>query len=231
VLLLATAMTVIMTVVFTSRTETKVTKLQQDADKSLAASEAGIEVAIPNVEINNEIAAGETSVTKTFSDLDPAHSNLGKLTGIDLEKSTVTVDVGRSSKTFVTPQIGNDEQYSVFLAPYSGGDFGASPRYNSGIELYYGDDATPCDSTPITLELTYVYGTKNNYKTERYLGGSQSSVFADNASNNVFIDASPDNGNGHFKNNNYACKVHMKGRFSPPDDAKLLLIGWSLIFK
>lgn len=145
VLLLATTLTVVMTVVFTSRTETKVTKLQQDADRSLVAAEAGIEAAIKN------LPAGSTNVSFKDNSL-----SLGGLSnsGIDLANSNVTVDNATTS-VFVSPIVQKDQQYTVFLAPYNNGVFGTS-YYQSGgtLNLYYGSETSQCDDQ--ALELTFI---------------------------------------------------------------------------
>src|SRR5438046_2001534 len=46
IMLLATAVTVVMSSAFKSTTETKITKLEEESQKSLAAAEAGIETAL-----------------------------------------------------------------------------------------------------------------------------------------------------------------------------------------
>src|SRR5437868_4230347 len=90
VLLLATVMTVVMTVIFTARTESKTTKLEQESQKSLAAAEAGIEAAMKQ---------GADTTDFKFED---HPESLGNLTGIDMSKSTVTINT-TSTTEFVSP--------------------------------------------------------------------------------------------------------------------------------
>ena len=48
VMLLATVMTIVLSVSFKSVTETQITKLEEESQKALAAAEAAIEVALKN---------------------------------------------------------------------------------------------------------------------------------------------------------------------------------------
>jgi len=46
IMLLAAAITVVMTIAFTATTETQITKLEEDSQKAMAAAEAALEAAI-----------------------------------------------------------------------------------------------------------------------------------------------------------------------------------------
>lgn len=94
VMLLATAVTVALSVSFKSTTETQVTKLQEESQKALAAAEAGIEAALKS---------GPVSIGGLSS---------------DLSAFTGTADcVEITNKTnFVSPLIKNGGQYTFYLA-------------------------------------------------------------------------------------------------------------------
>jgi uncharacterized protein (UPF0333 family) len=139
VLLLATMLTVVMTVVFTSRTETQSSKLQQEADKSLVAAEAGVEAAIKS------LGAGST---QSFSDL-----NLGSLqsSGIDVTNSKVSADNTQRDQ-FVSPVILKDQQYTLYLTNYDNGNYGGN-AFTPKLQVYYGSGIN-CNN--LALEITVV---------------------------------------------------------------------------
>lgn len=164
VLLLAAALTMVMTISFTSRTENQVSKLQQDADKSLVAAEAGIEAAI------------KSNTGGTFSSL-----NLNTLqdSGIDTTNSSVSIQNTQAGK-FVSPVVTKDDQYTLYLATYdNNGNFGNAPL--SSISVYYGDNIA-CGNLAIELTVVTFDNTKPSDPTiQRFvadtsgkiLGGSQ----------------------------------------------------------
>jgi hypothetical protein len=144
-----------MTISFTSRTENQVTKLQQDADKSLVAAEAGIEAAIKN------------QSSGSFSELS---LDALKDSGIDVDSSKVTIDAAQTRK-FVSPAINKDEQYTLYLTPYNG-SFPNTPPFNTHVAVYYGDGGSfNCGS--VALELTVVSFDSSvpnpSYTVERYV--------------------------------------------------------------
>jgi hypothetical protein len=150
ILLMATVVTVVMTVTFRSRTETKITQLQQESDKTLAAAEAGIEAAIKQQAQKDPYS---------FKDL-----NINNLTGIDYDASTVLVDTTKPS-FFVSPLIPRNQQYTFYLSDYSNGVFTGTP-FVGALTLYYGSQNNDCSS--ISLELSTIYGN-SPYAMERFI--------------------------------------------------------------
>ncbi len=161
VLLLATTLTIVMTVVFTSRTESNVTRLQQDSERSLAAAEAGIEAAIKS--------QGE-QVERTFRGL-----SLNNLQGIDLDGSKVTKD-NTSSRDFVSPVITKDQQYTLYITPYSSEGFG-TPIFQGDVFIYYGSESG-CGN--LALEFTVVSSdTASTYNVKRYIADAGNKLGSD----------------------------------------------------
>ncbi len=211
VLLLATIITVVLAVSFTSRTETKVSKLQQDSDRSLAAAEAGLEAAI-NVSV--------TPAPYTFS-----HLGL-ELQGIDLENSTVKVE--STTSNFVSPLLSKDTQYTLYLTHYKNdGVFENEPSPIGGksLHLFYmsvenvTNILNVCDQ--VGLELTLVYGdgtVPSPYSQERHVVATGNN--SDNTVSNP--DITPSLINSHSINNtSFLCEAVLP---NIPVSAKLLFV-------
>lgn len=98
VMLLATVMTIVLSISFKSVTETQVTKLEEESQKALAAAESAIDVALKENQ-NVTIGAGSLSSITGFS---------GAAT-IDLTTSTA----------FTTPSIPKDGSYTFYLGDYN----------------------------------------------------------------------------------------------------------------
>ncbi len=128
VMLLATAITVVLSVSFTSTTETQITKLEEESQKALAAAEAGIEASLKS-----------GSGTGVFSSLN--------LPGIDAASSNVSFSTVQSS-TFVTPLLQKDEQYTFYLANYPGLTAG---YWSGNLDVYFQSEAS-CPA----IELTFI---------------------------------------------------------------------------
>ncbi|MEO6508705.1 MAG: hypothetical protein ABIO02_02020 [Patescibacteria group bacterium] len=160
VLLLATTLTIVMTAVFTSRTETQVSKLQQESDKSLIAAEAGIEAAIKNQNGRSNISFKDLALTSLDG------------TGIDLNNSSVSIDNSTTAK-FVSPIIQKDQQYTIYLAKYDNGVFD-STIVTGTMNLYYGSDNVSCDS--IALEYSFLAVALNTYTMPRYVADTGSII-------------------------------------------------------
>jgi len=137
-MLLATVLTIVLSASYQAVTETKITKMEEDSQKALAAAEAGIEYSLKSgttVKINN--LNGFTNFT-------------GKT---EIEDSTTT------GTDFSTPLINKDSQYTFYLADYQTGSF--TNAYSGTITVYWQQDSTgACDSSsrPPALELTFIYG-------------------------------------------------------------------------
>jgi len=96
VMLLSTAFTVVLTATYQSVTETQLTKLEEENQKTLAAAEAGIEAVL------------RQKTTVNIANL----PNLNNFSGQALIQNTQT-------NQFTTPLIYKDEQYTFYLAPYN----------------------------------------------------------------------------------------------------------------
>ncbi len=97
VMLLATVMTIVLSISFKSTTETQITKLEEESQKALAAAESAIEVALKE---NQNVTIGT-----------------GSLTSISGFEGSATVE-SLTSKTFTTPSIAKDGSYTFYLGDY-----------------------------------------------------------------------------------------------------------------
>lgn len=129
IMLLATALTVVISVAFKANTESQITKLEEESQKALAAAEAGIDKLLQQ-------GSGSIQI-----------QSLPNLSAFSGEASFVT-DV---SPQFTSPLIQKDQMYTFYLADYaSGGTF--SNHYSGTMTLYYGSGSVSCDS--VALEIT-----------------------------------------------------------------------------
>lgn len=97
VMLLATVMTIVLSVSFKSVTETQVTKLEEENQKALAAAESAIEAAL------------KENATATIG--------TGSLTSISGFSGSATIE-SLSATTFTTPDIDKDRSYTFYLGAY-----------------------------------------------------------------------------------------------------------------
>lgn len=140
VMLLATVITVVMTIAFNATTETQVARLEADSQKALAAAEAGIDVAI------------KQSVNSTPVDI-------GSLGQFSSQKITGNAQViGVSHSYFVTPLLQKDEQYVFYLSDYP--DF--TNAWSGNLDMYLVSETGQCPS----IEVTVITST---YTQERYM--------------------------------------------------------------
>lgn len=100
VMLLATVMTIVLSISFKSITETQVTKLEEESQKALAAAESAIEVALKE---NQSLAFGPNIV-----------NSLSSITGFTGE---AIIDTARSTK-FISSSIIKDGSYTFYLGEY-----------------------------------------------------------------------------------------------------------------
>jgi len=98
VMLLATVMTIVLSISFKSVTETQVTKLEEESQKALAAAEAAIEATLKS---------GTTAII--------GEGMLSSLTGFTGE---ATIDTVTSTK-FTSPSIIKDGSYTFYLGDYN----------------------------------------------------------------------------------------------------------------
>jgi len=131
IMLLATALTVVLSVSFRSTTETQVTKLEEESQKTLAAAEAGIEAALKQTE-TVPIGAGLSS-------------DLGSFSG------SATCTTTNDKSYFISPLLQKDEQYTFYLANYPGLTSGF---WSGNLNLYFKSES----DTP-AVELTFITTT------------------------------------------------------------------------
>ncbi len=155
IMLVATVVTIVTTISFKSTTDTQLTKLQEDSQRTLAAAEAGIEKVI-----GENITANQTYV---YSNLD-----LDNLSGIQASASQVSVSTAVGSD-FVTPMEQKDQAYTFYLADYQSGVFGNG--YDGTLTVYYGSEGA-CGQ--IALEMTVLSGASAPYAIKRYIADTGS---------------------------------------------------------
>ena len=142
VMLLATVITVVMTVAFNSTNETKIAKLEEDSQKALAAAEAGIDAVIKQ-SINTSV-------------------NIDSLGQFNSQGITGNAQVTTISKpTFVSPLLQKDEQYTLYLSNYPA----FTPQGIEGLDVYFYSESGQCPSIEISVITTsnilerYAYNT------------------------------------------------------------------------
>jgi hypothetical protein len=140
-MLLATVITVVMSAVFRSTTETQLTKLEEDNQKALAAAEAGVEAAIKKAPNANAY---------TFTDLG---LNINGFNG------NVTVSQVSNINKFVSPLIQKDQQYTFYLDNYVTNTFQNTP-YVDYINVYYDSQrSAPGNCNGVVIETTLLNGS------------------------------------------------------------------------
>lgn len=163
VMLLASVLTIVMAVTFTSRTETQIAKLEEDSKRALAAAEAGIEAALRQGTGTVPIGSGQLS-------------NLTGFTGQAVVSATL-------SNTFTTPLLMKDQQYTFYLSLYdpateqiTGGPFSGQMRFalTQPSGSYCGNS-----STRLALELTFL--NKNGTTAKRLI--DECSIVSGSAAN------------------------------------------------
>lgn len=144
IMLLAAAVTVVMTIAFNSTTETQITKLEEDSQKALSAAESALEAALQQ---KGAVTIG-SGVLQNFQN-----------TGITGQADVVN----QAGLEFVTPLLQRDEQYTLYLANYDPKTnlFSASwpPSPPGNLSIYIKSE-TDCPA----LELTFIDNTNNVQK-------------------------------------------------------------------
>jgi hypothetical protein len=129
VMLLATVITVVMTVAFNSTNETKTAKLEEDSQKALAAAEAGIDAVIKQ-------------------SVNSAPIRIDSLGGFNTQGISGTAQVISASKpSFVTPLLQKDEQYTLYLSNYPSLD----QAWNGDLNIYVVSEVGQCPSLEVTV--------------------------------------------------------------------------------
>jgi len=146
VMLLATILTVVITIAFNSTRESQNTKLEEDSQQALAAAQSGLEAAL---------ASGSSSATISIADL--AQGQLGG------QGITGNADVKElAGNYFITPLIPKDEQYTFYLAGYPS----LSAPWSGNLNFYFGSEA----GCPV-VELTVIKSDKTIQRSVYGPGG------------------------------------------------------------
>ena len=144
IMLLATTITIVLTTSFTSSTNTKNTKLEEDSQRALAAAEAGVSKAL---------SSGSSQ-------------DIGTIVGVPGFQGTAELSEVNTKRTFVSPTLSKDEEYTYYLSAYNVAGNTFSNPYNSTLTLYY-ESANNCLDG--ALELSIVYDTAPSYKVKRFI--------------------------------------------------------------
>lgn len=160
IMLVATILTVVMTVAFNSTRESQNTKLEEDSQQALAAAQAGIEAALKQGTGNVGIASlGEFSSQ-----------------GITGNAQVTTI----ANKYFVTPLIQKDEEFTFYLTSYPL----PSPLvgWTGNLNMYFVSES----GCPV-VELTVVH---SDYTLQRVTYGSCTAPLFKNIPSNSLASAS-----------------------------------------
>lgn len=150
IMLLATALTVVLSVSFKSSTDTQITKLEQESQVALAAADAGIEKAL-NLIKDNLIDIGTTYLFNS------SLINIVDWEGIDSDKSKVLVD-DEPRTELTSPLILQDESHMLYLSDYSK-DGGFESPWSGNLTIYFESES---ESEKPSLELTFIDNSGEN---------------------------------------------------------------------
>lgn len=159
VMLIAVLLTVVLSLSFTAKTETQLTKLEEENQKALAAAEAGIEAALK-----------QGTPIADFSTLNVPQGFTGSA---DVQPTTGT--------EFATPLVQKDGQYSFYATSFDNEAkrfSGAS--YVGNLKIYYNSDSVnkQCDS--VSLEITMISGNAAPYTITRKIVDSGDKLTSSN---------------------------------------------------
>ncbi|MEK7109805.1 MAG: hypothetical protein AAB876_01135 [Patescibacteria group bacterium] len=132
VMLLATVMTIVLSVSFKSATDTQITKLEEESQKALPAAESAIEVALKE---NQSLTFGPNIA-----------NSLSSITGFE---GSATIDLTTSTQ-FTTPSIPKDGSYTFYLGNYDVTTKIIGASTNQNITLCF-QSGTPNPAIEVTL--------------------------------------------------------------------------------
>lgn len=132
-MVLATILTVVLSVSFRSVTETQITKLEEENQKALAAAEAAIDALLKST--SNTVTLGQ------------AGTDLASITGFTGGASLTTT----TATSFITPALPQDASYTFYL-----GDYNPSTHQILASEARNIDICFKSASTNPALEITLV---------------------------------------------------------------------------
>jgi len=140
VMLIATVITVVMTIAFNTTSETQLSKLEEDSKKALAAADAGIEAALKQ--------AGTV--------------NIASLGSFSTEGITGNATVETTAKNyFISPLLQNNEQYTFYLSDYPG----LTNPWSGNLHIVFSSETGKCASISVTViqlngaQTQYTYNT------------------------------------------------------------------------
>ena len=147
IMLLAVALTVVLAMSYTSKTDVQLSKLEEENQRALAAAEAGIDALVNK-------STGESIVISDLS------SGLANFTGT-AEKASV------QQPQFTSPLLQANSHYMLYLSDYPG----FLNPYNGNVSIYYSNDQSKCTSATSgdAIEITVISGSSYPYTITRYL--------------------------------------------------------------
>jgi hypothetical protein len=180
-------MTIVLSTSFKSTTETQISKLQEDSQRSFAAAQAGIDAALKKGDNVN------------IADL----KDVGNFTG----SAQITTD--NTKTVFVSPLQNKDQEYTFYLDNYnnsvdssgnSSWSFANSP-YSGNVRIFYGSE-NGSNCSQMALAITIIYGDSPTYQVTNYIadGGR---MFNGNQPNNIFTNIS----GGPYEGANFICST------------------------
>lgn len=169
VMLLAVTLTIVLSITFSSRTDTQITKLEEENQKALAAAEAGIEAAL-----------------KTAGTVNIGQAGTGGILPNSGFSGTASVSTTYNKKDFTTPLLQKDEQYTFYMGPYTVSTNTIGTSTAEDLVICFG---TSNQSTKSAVEITLVKGS-SPYTLRRYVVDPVSPVRITNAEAGL---ACPDN--------------------------------------
>ena len=122
VMIIAIAITIVLTISFATRTDTQVTKLEEDSQKALVAAQAGIEKSLKD------------NATINIATLGPI--------GTIISTGSASISIA-GANIFTSPKIVSGEAYTAYLGTYTAG---SPPTYaasdNSAVTICFGDTSS-----------------------------------------------------------------------------------------
>lgn len=152
IMLMAVTLTIVLSITFTSRTDTQLTKLEEESQKALNAAEAGIEAALKNA---GNVTIGEGGI----------------LSQTEYE-GQATIATTYEKTTFAAPIVQKDEQYTLYMGTYDKDANTVGASLAEDVNVCFG---SPNQTTKTAIEVTLVKGS-GPYTLKRYVGDPDSRV-------------------------------------------------------
>ncbi|MFH1827206.1 MAG: pilus assembly PilX N-terminal domain-containing protein [bacterium] len=157
IMLLSVALTVVLAMSYTSKTDVQLSKLEEENQKALAAAEAGIDALVNK-------ASGESIAISSLS------TGLKNFTGMATKTAV-------EEPEFSSPLLQPNGHYTLYLSDYL--DF--TNPYGGSVWLYYSSKSSCTDSSADALEITIIYGDNYPYTIKRFIsdGGDRLALGSD----------------------------------------------------